>query len=56
MLKKHDKSLTLLLQKTLENRRRLELLEARVKRLERYISLAIKILLWLLVILGQLAK
>jgi hypothetical protein len=53
MLKKQEKSLAQLLK---TNQRRLELLEARVKRLERYISLAIRILLCLLVILGQLVK
>jgi hypothetical protein len=55
-VQKQNVSITLLLQATLENQQRLRLLEARVKRLERYISLAVKILLWLLIIFGQLAK
>jgi hypothetical protein len=56
MIRKLDKSVVLLLQTTLENQRRLKFLEARVKRLERRIKLAIEILLWLLVIFGQMAK
>lgn len=56
MLKKRDKSVVLLLQVTLENQQRLKLLEQKIKRLERYLSLTLRIILGLIVFLSQIAK
>jgi hypothetical protein len=56
MIKRRDDSLALLLQTTLENQQRLVLLEAQVKRLTSYSRLMLKLLLWLLVVLSQMAK
>jgi hypothetical protein len=56
MLKKKNKSVTLLIQAALDTQQRLELLEAKVKQLENYHRLTIKILFMLLMILSQVAK
>jgi hypothetical protein len=56
MLEKRSDVFNLILRTTVDNQQRLAVLEAKVKRLESYFRLIIRILLWLLIVLSQIAK
>jgi hypothetical protein len=56
MLEKRRDVFSLTLQTAVENQQRLAVLEAKVKQLESYFKLTIRILLGLLIVLSHIAK